>query len=70
MSKERCYRRSKDGIHWFPITFLRMKQDAWTFHPADLAVQLIYQVRGGIDMPFGNGYIYGRIPSQEQEATK
>jgi hypothetical protein len=47
-----------------------MKQDAWTFHPADLAVQLIYQVRGGIDMPFGNGYIYGRIPSQEQEATK
>ena len=70
MREQRNYRRSKDGASWSKITFLRMKQDAWKFHSPFLALELINLVRGGTDTTFSNGYIYGRIPNQAQEAIK
>ncbi len=69
MRQERNFRRSKDGIRWSKITFLRMKKDAWKQHP-NFAFVLIERVRAGIDEDFGNGYTYGRIPNQAEEATK
>ncbi len=69
MSRERYFRRSKDGIRWTEITYMRMKLDAWKLHQPALALQLIYQVNSGIDTTFANGYIYGRV-MPKQEALK
>jgi hypothetical protein len=68
MTQNREYRRSKDGIHWHEITFLRMKQDAWKMWP-NTAIVPIESVMNGHDMKFPNGYTYGRIPSEKQEPT-
>ena len=69
MSTERNYKRSKDGIHWSKITWMRLKHDAWKQHP-HFAYILIDAVNNGDETDFGNGYIYGRVTKPEQVAGK